>query len=271
MFEAVRKLVREVNGVRRMCGPACAAQYSAQVLLQMPQILRSGNLQPADRGMAHRARRFRVGKSHIVLDGSMFSGAREMYARQVYFSLDGFALSPGDVVMDLGSNCGLFTTLAAKCGCRTIAVDVQQTLLNHIPELLCLNDCDPALVSIVWGVIGPDAGVVSIKPELLASAPPILSMDRLLAQFAVEYVDFLKIDIEGSEFALFSQDVEWLDRVTRIAMEVHTRFGDPDVLAKRFRYHGFRVRLLDNGRVAKQIRAESGYLFADRLNSACRN
>jgi hypothetical protein len=126
MFEAVRKLVREINGVRRMCGPACAAQYSAQVLLQFPQILRSGNLQAADRGMTSRTRSFRVGKNHIVLDGSMFSGAREMYARQVYFALDGFSVAPGQVAVDLGANCGLFTTLAAKTGCRTIAVDVQQ-------------------------------------------------------------------------------------------------------------------------------------------------
>lgn len=250
-----------------MCGPASAAEYGAQVLLQFSQILRSGNLQPVDRCMDYGTRSFRVGKHHILLDGAMFSGAREMYARQVYFAIDGFALSPGNVVVDLGSNWGLFTTLAAKNRCRTIAVDVQQALLDHIPGLLRLNNCDPALVSIVWGVIGPDAGVVSTKPELLASAPPIISMDSLLAQFALDYVDFLKIDIEGSEFALFSGNVEWLDKVNRIAMEVHTRFGDPNHLADIFRQRGFRVRFLENGRTASQVRAESGYLFADRQTS----
>ncbi|HKW27247.1 MAG TPA: FkbM family methyltransferase [Terriglobales bacterium] len=205
-----------------------------------------------------------MGKNHIVLDGSMFSGAREMYVRQVYFAVDGFSISPGDAVVDLGANWGLFTTLAAKTGCRTIAVDVQQELLDHIPRLLRLNHCDQALVSIVCGVIGPNTGVVSLKPELLAGAPPVIAMDTLLSKFGLGCVDFLKVDIEGSEFALFSGDLGWLDSVRKIAMEVHTRFGDPSVLADLFRCHGFRVHLLENGRIAKQIRTESGYLFADR-------
>ncbi len=271
MLAAVKKLVTEVNRVRRMCGPACAAEYSAQVLLQFPQILHSGNLQPADRGMTHKTRSFWVGKKQIVLDGSMFSGAREMYARQVYFALDGFSLAPGQVVVDFGANCGLFTTLAAKTGCRTIAVDVQQELLDHIPHLLRLNHCDPGLVSIVWGVVGEDTGVVSLKPELLACAPPVLSVDMLLRQFALDHVDFLKMDIEGSEFAVFGSDAGWLEIVNRIAMEVHTRFGDPAILCDLFRQHRFRVRLLQDGRITERLSAESGYLFADRENLARQN
>lgn len=197
----------------------------------------------------------------------MFSGAREMYARQVYFAVDGFSLSRDDVVVDLGANWGLFTTLAAKTGCRTIAVDVQQALLDYIPRLLALNRCDPGLVSVVWGVVGADTGVVSVKPELMASAPPAISMDTLVEQFGLDHVDFLKVDIEGSEFALFGGNPGWLGRVRRIAMEVHTRFGDPAVLAGLFRRHGFRVRLLENGRIAEQVCGESGYLFADRETS----
>lgn len=194
----------------------------------------------------------------------MFSGAREMYARQVYFALDGFSLSRGEVVVDLGANWGLFTTLAAKTGCRTVAVDVQQALLDNIPRLLVLNQCDPGLVSLVWGVVGAATGVVSVKPELMASAPPTLSMDTLLGQFGLEHVDFLKVDIEGSEFALFSGDLAWLDRVRRIAMEVHTRFGDPATLCDLLRRHGFRIGLLEDGRITQRMSAESGYLFADR-------
>jgi Methyltransferase FkbM domain len=92
-------------------------------------------------------------------------------------------------------------------------------------------------------------------------------MDKLLAEFALDRVDFLKMDIEGSEFAVFTGDIGWLHKVNCIAMEVHTRYGDPAVLSDLFRSQGFRVRLLDNGRLSQRVLAESGYLFADRNTS----
>ncbi len=191
-----------------------------------------------------------------------------MYARQVYFALDGFSLSSGDVVLDLGANCGLFTALAAKIGCRTVAVDVQQDLLDQISPILRRNHCESS-VSLVWGVVGAGSGLVAVREDLTRSAPPSISLTELLSRFALDRVDFLKVDIEGSEFGLFNGSLDWLGSVRRIAMEVHKRFGDPLKLAGVMRHHGFEVHLVENGIITREIRADTGYLFATNRKNVC--
>ncbi len=47
------------------------------------------------------------------------------------------------------------------------------------------------------------------------------SMDELLGRMPGGRIDLLKIDIEGSESALFSGDTSWLERVRHIAIELH--------------------------------------------------
>ena len=75
----------------------------------------------------------------------------------------------------------------------------------------------------------------------------------------------LKIDIEGSEFALFKMNVEWLSKVKKIAMEVHTDFGNPEEIKKTLSEHDFKVLFLNNDlRIVKTITQSSGYLYASR-------
>jgi hypothetical protein len=64
----------------------------------------------------------------IDLDGWLFSGAREMYCRQVYFPSAEFELQAGALVMDLGANAGLFSVPAGRIGWRVIAVEAQRGL-----------------------------------------------------------------------------------------------------------------------------------------------
>ena len=54
--------------------------------------------------------------------------------------------------------------------------------------------------------------------------PPILTMTEIFRLHGLEKIDFLKIDIEGSEFDLFINNNEWLKNVDKIAMEVHQEF-----------------------------------------------
>lgn len=49
------------------------------------------------------------------------------------------------------------------------------------------------------------------------------SMHDLLRHFSERPIDLLKIDIEGSEAALFSADTSWLSRVRNLCIELHSR------------------------------------------------
>jgi hypothetical protein len=82
----------------------------------------------------------------------------------------------------------------------------------------------------------------------------VVNMEALLAELGA--VDFLKVDIEGSEFALFDDCGTWIDRVHYIAMEVHNDCGDSQALQRRLREQGLVVRHEGNHR-------DLGYLFLE--------
>lgn len=75
------------------------------------------------------------------------------------------------------------------------------------------------------------AGGSNRQLEALAeTAPGVVNMEDLLADLGA--VDFLKGDIEGSEFARFDHCRPWICRVHYIAMEVPHDCGDNQALQR---------------------------------------
>ncbi len=193
-----------------------------------------------------------------------------MYGRNVYLWPAGFAIRSGDVAVDLGSNAGFFSLLAARLGARVVSVDAQSSFRAVQAETLGLNGCadrvafDLALVGGASGMFSDDATLHS--GSHFGAEPRQTSMMELLAKHGVGRIDFLKIDIEGSEFSLFAQEIDWLSRVQKIAMEVHPSFGDPLVLVRLFRDHGFEAFMADNDlrRVSALPPPDGGYIYASR-------
>jgi FkbM family methyltransferase len=178
-----------------------------------------------------------------------------------------FDIGPNDIVVDLGCNVGVFTVLAACAGRRVVAVDAQAGFVEKAESTLERNECADR-VRIVHALVGADTGVVSTDPGLLADAwmgdPPRISMSDLLTNLPA--IDLLKIDIEGSEFALFSEEsnLPWLAGVRRIVMEVHPEFGCAGNLSSVLEARGFRFQFVTNhGRPISNLN-DIGYLFAWR-------
>jgi len=244
--------------------------YASRAMRSLPEVLRTRSLACVDEAMSGRRCRFRpFDRTMVELDGSYFSGAREIYCRGVYFALPGFDIRREDVCVDLGANAGVFTTLAARCGKKVIAVEAQSEFLPLIRQNLLRNHClDKASVEL--GLIGSTTGILSDPGERKNCShwgreAPVRSLPEVLGRHNVRRVDFLKIDIEGSEFGLFEGDCGWLKMVRRVAMEVHCRFGDANHLCARLENHGFRVWLVDNRQaVINRLNESSGYLFARR-------
>jgi FkbM family methyltransferase len=216
--------------------------------------------------MAGRTCTFLVGGRAVTLDGLTFGLAREIYGRRSYF-LNRSEIRRGDLVIDLGANAGVFSILAARFGARVIAVEAQASECRRLAATLELNpDCAHAITP-VHGIVGPGSGVLSrwSLDDFGGLSPPIVTVGGLLERFGgpKRRIDFLKIDVEGSEFDLISADADWLTCTTRIAMEVHTAFGDAGLLVEVLEDRGFYVRLRDaTGRDIRQIKGEGGYLYA---------
>ncbi|HUY20585.1 MAG TPA: FkbM family methyltransferase [Candidatus Binataceae bacterium] len=199
------------------------------------------------------------------LRSSDFSGMREMYARGVYFVLPDFRVRPGDTVVDLGANVGLFTLLAARIGASAIAVEAQSEFLGEIQANLARNNCH---ATVLLGLVGAESGVVSRPGGLSGGShykdePPRIELNELFALQHVKQVNFLKIDIEGSEYALFSKNTEWLSRVDKIAMEVHPGFGRLSTITESLSNHGFEFQLRNARlRPVPDLQPPASYLYA---------
>ena len=50
-----------------------------------------------------------------------------------------------------------------------------------------------------------------------------MTVDKLMEQYSCDYIDILKMDIEGAEKEVFETSGSWIDRVRTIIVESHDR------------------------------------------------
>jgi len=243
------RLIRELAQVRRMLGTRGAMRYLSCVGRRLPSVLAHRSLGPADELMPlpltlHSRR------GPVRINSGDFGVVREIFGSRCYDYADWIDRSRR--FLDLGSNEGLFSlyALAADPANRVTAVEAQPRLCERLHANLCSNGWEQR-ARVICGLAG---GSNRQLKTLAATAPGVVNMEALLAELGG--VDFLKVDIEGSEFALFDNCSPWIARVRYIAMEVHHDCGDSQALQRRLREQGLVVRHEGNHR-------DLGYLFLE--------
>lgn len=117
-------------------------------------------------------------------------------------------IKPGQTVVDLGAHIGTFALTAAAAGCKVVAVEANPynaALLNrsvasnefeHLKVFNVVASDKPGTVDFMchgpWGSIFVDSTKEVRKV-------PAVAVGQLLSELGIEHVEFLKIDVEGSE------------------------------------------------------------------------
>lgn len=69
----------------------------------------------------------------------------------------------------------------------------------------------------------------------------VFSLQTIMKKYNISNIDILKLDIEGSEKGLFTNDTSWLSYVNNIAIEIHEEFISPNEVKKILRNNGFKL------------------------------
>ena len=156
----------------------------------------------------------------------------EIYNLRDYEFEDKVKILPGDVVVDLGGNIGVFTRYAYHMGASKIVTFEPDSRYFEI-----LKQNAPSNTILFNAAIGDKLGKLTLTESshlggsnLWAEFDPrytqyqvnVYSLDYLLENRVIDRIDFLKVDIEGSEIiAMQGISDENLSKIRNIAVEYH--------------------------------------------------
>ncbi len=146
---------------------------------------------------------------------------REIYVDNVYEKF--MSINENDVVVDIGSNVGMF-------GC-SILDKKPKTLYCLEPSSLLLKASKKNLhkYNISTKIILDNIAIGDTQNDVdcfeKESIYDIVSFKNFIIKYDIKYIDFLKIDCEGGEYSIFNNDnINYLkNNVKYIAMECHIK------------------------------------------------
>jgi FkbM family methyltransferase len=166
---------------------------------------------------------------------------RDKVAREVYYF--GFArrdcralqqiIKPGDTILDVGANIGYFSLLFAKWLRGEGAVHAFEPFPDTLRTLSRNVDLNPRLKSLITvhdvalsnyvgrtSVVVPDEGnsgcnYLSMNGRVQIS---VTTLDAAARELRLSHLDFVKVDIEGSEVAMLEGSAETIERFRPVMM-----------------------------------------------------
>ncbi len=147
----------------------------------------------------------------------------EVIARDSY-GLQALTLGERPVVVDIGGNIGVFSAAVHR-----LYPGAQITVFEPHPENFALLQCNAPFAQLEQKAVAGSAGEVHIEASGHASAlklshqgiaVPAVTLEQVLAPFRA--VDLLKVDIEGSEYEVFTHaSPALMTKVHQVIVEVH--------------------------------------------------
>jgi len=244
-------------------GPVLYSVYFAKFFANIPDILRVSDLRPLDKSMGMTAKYFHYRGStfifdcqfcdeHLEEDSFAFGIAREIYIRDCYFKWHPPSIyDRARTVVDLGANRGAFSTLMTTRAEFILSVECGEQYVPIIKNNM--NENKFTNYEIETAFVGAGGSTESDLPRI--------TINDLFRMHNIESVDLLKLDIEGSEFALFDS-ADWLQRVSAISMEVHPLHGDPNAILKSVTQHGFSYAIADENLQRISDAKQANFIYA---------
>jgi FkbM family methyltransferase len=140
------------------------------------------------------------------------------------------------IIIDAGANIGLASIFYANKypSAKIVAIEPDPQnfamLRKNVavyPNIVTMNaalwNCDGQISLHHPGVSMAAAVQVTEKGQGYATVPAV-TLETIMAQYGLEQVDLLKVDIEGAEKEVFDSCSAWIGKIGAIIIELHDRF-----------------------------------------------
>lgn len=168
-------------------------------------------------------------------------------------SLDIFRNLKSGWMIDLGANCGMFSVqlLNQVENIKLIAVEPDPGNLEILRRNLEKYAQTTIIPMGIWSSktrvapLDSSASNWALRFEPTDSSEGIetTTIHEIIEQNQIDSICLVKIDIEGTEIELFSENYQWLQIVDRVWLETHDRFrpGCSEKAKKALKEHGFDI------------------------------
>lgn len=202
----------------------------------------------------------------------------DIWVRQCYTPSD-FKVAPGDIVVDIGANLGVFSMWAATRaqGVRVIALEPSPRMFHFLLQNLSRNGLRQVVA--VQAACGGETGTAVLysrgfeggnslysrdnagrvfRPMGLVE---VLTLDDVFRRYQVNVCNLLKLSCVGAEYEiLFNASEDTLRGIRKISMEYHLGLTDhcPEEMRVFLGHRGFHVTY------TSPYDEECGWLYASR-------
>jgi FkbM family methyltransferase len=239
----IKQILSDFNGLLRVCGLIIATKWLLFIFLTLPQCIKFKNLQPADKlfGEGPIKVKPKYGSVHL-LGGQIFSSIREIWVRNVYLKDDFIKIPDEGIVVDLGANVGSFTmqALANSKNCNVIAVEPNEELNRLFSRQIEFNSFSSRVILHRFFIGFRSAKQNQMLNDPLSKDAQFITQKEFIEMNKLSRIDFLKCDIEGSEFD-FINDTSLLQITKQLAIEIHDFAGDRNIFIKKLKEFGFLI------------------------------
>jgi len=171
------------------------------------------------------------GVRYLVRVGGAELGAYlEVNLERAYEQLPGFATGPGEVVLDVGANVGLFTLRQALHGAHVYAFEPDPDAFSRLQRNVAANRT-PGRVDLFHRALGERPGRATLARShgtVLTRVLPdargevdVVTLDQVVGDLGLPAIDLLKLDVEGDEANILRGGARALAVTRRVVMEYH--------------------------------------------------
>lgn len=145
-------------------------------------------------------------------------------------ALSTLGLGPESVVIDAGAHRGEFSrALTDRFGCQCYLIEANAALAEQLGlsgyagvAAAALGESDGRAVFYVRDNLESSSVFYRDKSALTTSETEVISLPTMMERFGLERIDVLKLDVEGSEFAILNTaPAEVLTQIGQITVEFH--------------------------------------------------